>query len=137
MSSHADALLVTCIDFRFWEKVSNVVKSLYKIQTMDIISFPGGVKSIVDDGVHSPVLENIRLSVTLHSVDKIVLVNHRDCGAYGGSGAFADREGELDTHFNDLEAAKDILHREFPEKEIIISFADMKSGMVDIVKEHQ
>ncbi len=102
---------------------------------MDIIAFPGGAKSIVDEA-DSAVLKNIRLAVKLHSVNKIVLVNHRDCGAYGGSEFFAGKENEMEKHFSDLEKAKDVLHMEFPGKEIIIAFADMKNKKVEIVREH-
>ncbi len=90
----------------------------------DVIGFPGGVKDLLDDQKASHVLDEIRTYVTLHGLRHIMLINHRDCGAYGGSRAFASREAERHEHERDLRKAAEILHKEFPEITVGLHFAE-------------
>ena len=57
------------------------------------------------------VLSNINISLKLHDPDLIVLVNHEDCGAYGGSKKFASKEEEEQFHEQELDKAQETLSK--------------------------
>jgi hypothetical protein len=57
-----------------------------------------------------------------------MLVNHRDCGAYGGSDAFHSTEAERAQHENDLRRAAELLRKEFPDVAVELFFAESSDG---------
>ena len=56
----------------------------------------------------------MRIAVELHGVREVLLLNHEDCGAYGGAQAFPDEASERDRHQSDLRGARDEILRVFP-----------------------
>ncbi len=63
----------------------------------DRVSIAGGALDIY------PVLKHIELSVRLHNIRKVILVNHENCGAYGEAGT-------LERHKADLKEAEHKIH---------------------------
>ena len=65
----------------------------------------------------------------LHHVQKIVIVNHADCGAYGGVEQFnGDLEAEQKFHEGELQKAKEKILKNYPGKEIILAYAKLVDG---------
>lgn len=112
MSGHTcRGVVVHCIDFRFCKTLNDFFEEQYP-DGYDNVVVAGGVKDIVDAKERSFALGQIKLSLRLHSPEEIVLVQHEDCGAYGGSGALG--EGERDFQKNQLLLAEAIIAKEFP-----------------------
>ena len=106
MSSHkADAVIVTCIDFRFQEYINKWISEKFQPKTFDRVSFAGGVKSI------DIILGQCEIAKRLHDIKKAVLINHEDCGAYGEAGT-------PEKHAEDLNSAKEIFSEKFPDLEV-------------------
>jgi hypothetical protein len=61
------------------------------------------------------ILDQIRTSVSLHRTGKIILSNHTDCGAYGGSSKFASPGEEREFHIKEMNAAKEVILSIFPD----------------------
>jgi len=61
------------------------------------------------------ILENIKISIQLHNSQKIILTNHIDCGAYGGSKNFKSQKEEIEFHKMELKRAEKIIQKEFPQ----------------------
>lgn len=122
-----EAVVLSCIDFRFWKETLEYVEKELKIKTFDFPSVPGGAKAIneLGDDVNLA-MECIGVPVKLHHVKKIIIVNHQDCGAYGGSANFKNNEkAEQEFHEMELKKAKNILTGMYPEKEIILLYAKL------------
>ncbi|PIP73630.1 MAG: hypothetical protein COW88_01310 [Candidatus Lloydbacteria bacterium CG22_combo_CG10-13_8_21_14_all_47_15] len=64
------------------------------------------------------------IACVLHKVEKIIIVNHKDCGAYGGSDNFTSSDEEDSHHQNELRKARHIIAGKYPDKEIFIRYAD-------------
>ena len=110
-----EAVVLHCIDFRFRNMLNEYLHKRF-LKGYDLISVAGSVKRLVlDPPEHNFVLDQIRASHKLHEPKTIVLIQHEDCGAYGGSKAFADFQEELDTQKSELEKAEQILKKEFPQ----------------------
>ena len=82
------ALVLHCIDFRFRKTLGEFLNSKFGY-SYDLVSVAGGVKRLISDPAENNfILEQLKISDTLHKPNTIVLIQHEDCGAYGGSKAF-------------------------------------------------
>lgn len=124
-----EAVVLSCIDFRFWkETVEFVEKSPpaggLGIKSFDFPSLPGSAKAINEGS--DLAMSCISVPCDLHHVQKIIIVNHEDCGAYGGSAKFGDdREAEQKFHEEELRKAKAKIAEKYPDKEIILVYAKL------------
>lgn len=110
MSEHTcKALVIHCIDFRFRKSLAEFLESRFG-DSYDLVSAAGGVKRLVSDPLNNNfILEQIKISDTLHKPEVILLIQHEDCGAYGGSAAFGDFSTELEIQNQELEKAEILL----------------------------
>lgn len=122
---HCQALILLCIDFRFWQTTLEFVKNKLKIKSFDILALAGGAKSLASPTkkiYQQTVLGNIKISVDLHQIQKIILVNHQDCGAYGGSQRFKSLKEEITFRQKELQKAKKFLSKIYPKLKVIKIF---------------
>ena len=57
------------------------------------------------------IIRQVDVAVRLHSIERVVLINHEDCGAYGAAGNY-------ERHKSDLEEAERKIEALFPELNI-------------------
>lgn len=110
------SIVLLCIDYRFWPHAIPMLEKKYG--SFDLIEMAGASKSLVsplekEDRV--TLLENIEISIKLHHPEKLILTNHTDCGAYGGSSKFSSHEEEIIFQKNELSKAKMIAKEKFPQ----------------------
>lgn len=105
MAHICNAILVTCMDFRFQKYIEDWANKNLGEKNYDRVAWAGGVYDI--DGI----LNQVRLSKKLHDVKKVVLINHEDCGAYG-------KEGTPQRHTEDLENARAKIKQLHPDLEV-------------------
>jgi len=60
------------------------------------------------------VFKNLKISSDLHQPKTIVLIQHGDCGAYGGSVEFADFAAEEALQKEQLKSAERLSKAQFP-----------------------
>lgn len=101
MAHTCTGAVLHCIDFRLGPPVKEWLEKEGHLGDCDIISHAGATKDMTVP------LAQIELSKRLHDVSKIVLMNHTDCGAYGGREAFDSDEDETETHFKAMNDAKE------------------------------
>lgn len=106
MENHkAEAIVITCIDFRFQEYIQNWLEENFQPKTFDRGAFAGAAKSL------DTILSQIEVASRLHHVKKAVIINHEDCGAYGP-------EGHIDHHIRDLKHVEKQVLEQFPNLEV-------------------
>ncbi|MEM3086438.1 MAG: hypothetical protein QXO51_05415 [Halobacteria archaeon] len=106
------ALLLRCIDYRLERPGHAYLERRGLGDACDVLSVAGSVRTLTsssDEGGRDFVLGQIALSMKLHSPEEIVLMNHTDCGAYGGTTAFPSEEAETRAHLRDLAAARGLI----------------------------
>ena len=110
MSEHTcKALVIHCIDFRFRKSLAEFLEKRFG-DSYDLVSVAGGVKRLVSDPLDNNfILEQIKISDTLHKPEVILLIQHEDCGAYGGSAALGDFSTEKEAQNQELEHAETLL----------------------------
>lgn len=113
----ADAAVVWCFDDRFTLAVQKFLKRM-GIAHADLVRVAGGAKLLAspnDESERKFVLEQLRLSRQLHGTDRVMLIAHRDCGAYGGLARFkGGAEEEIQFHCAELARAADVIRTAFP-----------------------
>jgi len=99
-----DAMLLTCIDPRFQQPVTEYTAGrdlTGKYSQFTIAGAAIGVVAPAFESWHETFWDNLGASVQLHSIPRVIVVDHRDCGAAAiayGDEAIADRDTETDTH---------------------------------------
>lgn len=125
-----EAVVLACIDFRFWKETMRFVEEELGIKTYDFPKMPGAAKAINECQNEVDVaMKCIGVPCDLHHAARIVIVNHADCGAYGGSAEFkGDLEAEQKFHEGELRKAKEKILKYYPRKEIILAYAKLVDG---------
>ncbi len=103
------------------------------LKDFDFPSVPGAAKAINEGDELA--LGCVKVPCDLHHVKKIVIVNHADCGAYGGSTKFnGDAEAEQKFHEEELNKAKSIILEKYPDKEVISVYAKLVGNEIEFIR---
>src|SRR3989344_5207370 len=108
MTHHCKYFIAHCIDFRLQKDIIEYLKKNGWLGNCDIVSIAGGVKDI------DYALSQLDISARLHNSQEAVLINHTDCGAYGGSKVFSSFEEEYKFHAGELKKAREIILAKHP-----------------------
>lgn len=117
MANTCEFAVVTCEDFRLHQnpvgenKIAEFVENLG--ESSDIITRGGGIKDLVrpqQPGFRKSLLRDIEVSINLHEIITLYLINHEDCGGYQDL-EFDTKEEEINQHKDDLEETKKILKK--------------------------
>lgn len=105
MAHICDALVVSCIDFRFQKYIRKWLDDNFGEKTFDYVGYAGGVKDL------DTVMKQLDISVRLHDIKHVVLMNHENCGAYG-------EESTPERHAADLLKAKQAIEEKYPHLKV-------------------
>ena len=135
MKHECNHFVLSCIDFRFHEAISEWVKENNFVGDYDLVSLAGAQKNVANPETRDFFMNQLAISVRLHKTNTILLLAHQDCGAYGGSKAFASWAEEKAKYTEDLNIAEATIKNVYPEmkvKKIILEWK-VKFGEVTVV----
>lgn len=119
-----DAMLLTCIDPRFPEPTIKYMESRGMVEKYSQFSFAGAAIGVVAPAFKTwePAFwDNLAATIQLHSVPKVIAMNHLDCGAAKiayGADKVANKKIEIETHKASLmEFKKQVAERQ-PKLEV-------------------
>ena len=69
----------------------------------------------------------------MHHPHKLILTNHTDCGAYGGSEKFRSIEEEIKFHKSELVKAEEIIKDKFPNLPVTAELFTLNGEKVELV----
>jgi carbonic anhydrase len=99
-----EAMVLSCIDPRFQKLVSDHTAERHLTGKYSQFTMAGAAIGVVAPAFkdwHKTFWDNLGASIQLHSIQKVIVVNHRDCGAAKiayGAAAVASPEVETKTH---------------------------------------
>jgi hypothetical protein len=93
------------MDFRLRKYIAGWTSKTIK-NGFDRVAIAGGIKNLPF------VLKQVELSIKLHHVCEVYMINHEDCGAYGD-------EGTPEKHKKDLLFARRIIKEKFPKLKVV------------------
>jgi carbonic anhydrase len=99
-----DAMMLSCIDPRFQEPVCQWAAKQKLVGKYSHFAIAGAAIGVVAPAFkdwHKTFWDNLAASVELHGIDKVIAIDHRDCGAAKiayGEAAVANAAAETKTH---------------------------------------
>ena len=126
-----DAMVLSCMDPRFQPKVYKYLKAKKltgKYSSFTIAGAAIGVTHKKFKKWHSTFIDNLSTSIKLHNINKLIVVNHRDCGAAKivNSKKNFNSTVENKIHKDSFKKIKKILNKRFPQLKISFRILSLK-----------
>ena len=132
MSKKYEAMVLSCIDPRFQSKVFKYLKKRKltgKYSSFTIAGSAVGVTASKFKRWHKAFWDNFDTSVKLHNIRKLIVINHRDCGAakiINEKKEFS-KVNETAVHKNSFQKIKKIFKRKYPKLRIELKLISLNS----------
>ena len=126
-----EAMVLSCIDPRFQPKVYKYLKAKKltgKYSSFTIAGAAIGVTAKKFKKWHSTFLDNLSTSIKLHNINKLIVINHEDCGAakiLNGKKKF-NSTIENRIHKKSFKDLDKILNKKFPTLKVRFKILSLK-----------
>ena len=126
-----EAMVLSCMDPRFQPKVFKYLKAKKltgKYSSFTIAGAAIGVTHKKFKKWHSTFIDNLSTSIKLHKIKKIIVINHKDCGAakiVNGKKKF-NSIIENKIHKESFKKIKKVLNNRFPSLKINFKILSLK-----------
>lgn len=125
-------VLARCVDVRFYASLERVLTQSSFIPmggVNDFISMgvPGGSKAIIDAPTRPIVSAAVDIAIRRHDANRLIIADHIDCAAYGGSDRHANAAEEACFHADRLREAMAIMQAAYPRLEIVSVYQDWET----------
>ena len=123
MKPNYKAMVLSCIDPRFQPIVYNYLKKKKLNGKYSFFTIAGssiGVTANKFKRWHKVFWDNFETSVKLHNIKKLIVINHRDCGAakiINGKKDFSSMN-EIKVHKNSFQKIKKTFKKKYPKLKI-------------------
>ncbi len=134
MNKKYKAMVLSCIDPRFQIKVFNYLKKKNFSGKYSAFTIAGGAIGVTHKKFkkwQKTFLDNLSTSIELHKIEKIIVINHQDCGAakiINLNKEFNDKI-ETDLHKNSFKKLKIILKKKFPKLKVEFNIMTLKNSI--------
>jgi carbonic anhydrase len=121
---HAKALLLSCMDYRLVDDLVLFMHAKGLKDDYDHVVLAGASLGVVSETFadwHKTFWEHLDVAIELHHVEEVIVIDHRDCGAYTialGGDAVATPEQENAVHAATLAAFAAQVHGRHPDLKI-------------------
>ena len=135
MKKKYKAMVLSCMDPRFQTKVSNYLKKRKlnnKYSAFTIACAAVGVTASKFKNLHTTFWENLNTSIKIHRIGKLIVINHKDCGAakiVNGRKEFTP-QNEMKIHEYSFEKIKLNLKKKHPRLKVELNLMSL-NGRVD------
>lgn len=137
MAHNCKAAIIHCIDFRLGPAIKAYMEERGLLGDCDVIAVAGAAKDLVEPGSESDrdfLMRQIDISKQLHHINTVILMNHTDCGAYGGRTAFVSTNEEEENHRSHMAQAAALIKDKYPELNVEMVLADLREdGAVSFI----
>lgn len=126
-----EALVLSCMDYRLIARVAAYLDGRGLRGRYDQIVLPGGAIGVMSDetGAWSETFwQHVKLARDLHGIRKIIVIDHRDCGAckaFVGQHCADERERETVIHMIWMEALADEIKTREPDLDVELVLMDL------------
>ena len=126
------AMVLSCIDPRFQSIVYNYLKKKNlngKYSSFTIAGAAIGVTANKYKKWHKTFWDNFNASIKLHNITKLIIINHRDCGAakiINGKKEFS-YFNETEVHKNSLQKIKKKFRKKYPKLSIELKLISLNT----------
>ena len=133
-----DMVLLNCMDYRLTEATTQFMTLQERAGKYDQIVLAGaslGAKNNRFPEWGKTFWDHVQVAIDLHNIHKIVVLDHRDCGAYKvilGKDLAADPKEEYDVHATQMRSLRGAINAKHPklEVELLLMALDGKAEKV-------
>ncbi|SMF73559.1 carbonic anhydrase [Candidatus Pelagibacter sp. HIMB1321] len=123
MNKKFKAMVLSCMDPRFQPKIFNFLKKRKltgKYSAFTIAGAAVGVTHTKFKKWHNVFFDNLSASIQLHKIEKLIVINHQDCGAakIANSKKKFNNKVETDIHKVSFKKLKSNLRKKFPKLKV-------------------
>ncbi len=125
------AMVLSCIDPRFQPKVYKYLKDkdlTGKYSSFTIAGAAIGVTAKKFKKWHTTFFDNLSTSIKLHKIDRLIVINHKDCGAakiINGKNKFTSAV-ENKIHRDSFKKIKKVLTKKYPSLKVNFKILSLK-----------
>ena len=125
------AMVLSCIDPRFQPKVYKYLKDknlIGKYSSFTIAGAAIGVTAKKFKKWHTTFFDNLSTSIKLHKIDRLIVINHKDCGAakiINGKNKFTSAV-ENKIHRGSFKKIKKVLTKKYPSLKVNFKILSLK-----------
>jgi carbonic anhydrase len=137
-ASKADALLLSCMDYRLIDETERYMSGRGLKEKYDQVILAGASLGALTDKYpawNKTFWEHLDAAINLHGIHKVIVIDHRDCGAYRivfGEDFAKDPSKETKVHTAKLQELKKQIKDKQPKLEVELFLMDL-SGKVEPV----
>ena len=119
-----DALLLNCIDYRLTAATERCMAERGMAGKYDQLVLAGASLAAKNDKFAAwgtTFWDHVQVAIDLHQIHKIVIMDHRDCGAYRvilGKDLAADPKEELAVHAAQMRSLRVDIGKKYPSLEV-------------------
>jgi carbonic anhydrase len=119
-----EALLLSCMDYRLMDDIEKYMSGRGLRDKYDHIILAGASLGAVTPKYpawNQTFWEHLDVAIKLHDIHKVIVMDHRDCGAYKvilGADKVADAKMEKDVHTVQLKQLKAAINKKYPKLEV-------------------
>lgn len=131
-AGHPDALLLSCMDYRLIDETERYMSGRGLRNKYDHVILAGaslGARTDKYPAWNKTFWEHLEVAIQLHQIHKVIVMDHRDCGAYKvvlGADFATDRAKETAVHTEQLKALRKQVGEKYPKLEVELLLMDLK-----------
>ncbi|MBD1154749.1 carbonic anhydrase [Pelagibacterales bacterium SAG-MED21] len=132
MKSKYKAMVLSCIDPRFQHLVHNYLKKQKLFGKYSAFTIAGAAVGVTHSKFkkwHKTFYDNLSTSIKLHQIEKLIAINHQDCGAakiVNGKKAF-NITNEQKIHKESFSKLKKEIKKRFPKLKVELNLMSLDS----------
>lgn len=140
LSGHTDALLLSCMDYRLVDDTERYMDKRGMREKYDHVILAGaslGATTEKYPAWNQTFWDHLDVAIGLHSIKKVIILDHRDCGAYKvilGEDFSKDPNKEKSVHAEKLFSLSKMIKEKFSDLEIELHLMDL-SGNVEKISD--
>lgn len=135
-----EALLLSCMDYRLVDDTERYMSARGLREQYDHVVLAGAALGAVTEqkpAWNETFREHLDVAVQLHSIRRVIVMDHRDCGAFRvflGEDVARDRRLETEAHANALRALASRIREQAPGLGVELLLMDL-DGSVETIPE--
>ena len=134
MSKKYEAMVLSCIDPRFQKPVHEHLKDKKLTGKFSAFTIAGGSIGVTNNKFkkwHSTFWENLETSINLHKINKLIILNHNDCGAakIANNNKNFNSRIEIAIHKKSFNKIKKTLKKKFPKIKVSFKILSLKNAL--------
>ena len=135
MKSKYKAMVLSCMDPRFQHLVHSFLKKKKLTGKYSAFTIAGAAVGVTHSKFrkwHNTFYDNLATSIQLHKIEKLIVINHKDCGAAkiaNGKKEFSP-ENEKNIHQDSFSKLKKEIKKRFPKLKVELNLIALVSKVI-------